>query len=57
MELFEDIKDVSSKETIVSVGNYTDPSFGDIVSENEVKKTFSYLFQFSVKTSDFWIRI
>ena len=39
-ELFEDIKDVSSKETIVSDGNDTDSSFGDIDSENEVKKPF-----------------
>ena len=40
MELFEDIKNVSSKETIVSDGNDTDSSFGDIGSENEVKKPF-----------------
>ena len=57
MELFEDIKDVSSKETIVSVGNDTDSSFGDIDSENEVKKPFQILFQYSVKTADFCIRI
>jgi hypothetical protein len=57
MELFEDIKDVSSKETIFSVGNDTDSSFGDIDSENEVKKPFQILFQYSVKTADFWIRI
>ena len=40
MELFEDIKNVSSKETIVSDGNDTDSSFGDIGSGNKVKKTF-----------------
>ena len=40
MELFEDIKNVSSKETIVSDGNDTDSSLGDIGSENEVKKPF-----------------
>ena len=40
MELFEDIKDVSSKETIVSDGNDTDSSFGDIDGENEVKILF-----------------
>ena len=40
MELFKDIKNVSSKETIVSDGNDTDSSFGDIGSENEVKKPF-----------------
>ena len=40
MELFEDIKNVSSKETIVSDGNDTDSSFGDIDGENEVKTFF-----------------
>ena len=40
MELFEDIKNVSSKETIVSDGNDTDSSFGDIDGENEVKILF-----------------
>ena len=40
VELFEDIKNVSSKETIVSDGNDSDSSFGDIGSENEVRKPF-----------------
>ena len=38
MEQFELIKDVSTKEAIVSDGNDTDSSFGEIDSENEVKK-------------------
>ena len=44
MELFEDIKDVSSKETIFSDGNDTDSSFGVIDSENEVKNPFKFYF-------------
>ena len=40
MEQFELIKDVSSKETILSDGNDTDSSFGEIDSENEVKKLY-----------------
>ena len=44
MELFEDIKNVSSKETIVSDGNDTDSSFGDIDSENEVKTLLMFYF-------------
>ena len=42
MELFKDISDVSSKKNIVSVGNDTDSSFGDIDSENEVHKKLFY---------------
>ena len=38
MEQFELIKDVSTKEAIVSDGNDTDSSFGVIDSENKVKK-------------------
>ena len=38
MEQFELIKDNSTKEAIVSDGNDTDSSFGEIDSENEVKK-------------------
>ena len=33
-------KQSTTKETMVSDGNDTDPSFGDIGSENEVKKRF-----------------
>ena len=40
MEQFELIKDVSTKEAIVSDGNETDSSFGEIDSENEVKNSF-----------------
>ena len=40
MEQFELIKDVSTKEAIVSDGNDTDSSFGEIDSENEVKNSF-----------------
>ena len=40
MELFENIDNISSKETIASDGNDTDSSFGDINSENEVKNSF-----------------
>ena len=42
MEQFELIKDVSSKETILSDGNDTDSSFGEIDSENEVKNLYIY---------------
>ena len=44
MELFEDIKNVSSKETIVSDGNDTDSSFGGTCSENEVKNLLTFDF-------------
>ena len=40
MELFKDIKNVSSKETIVSDGNDTDSSFDIIESEDKVKINF-----------------
>ena len=40
MEQFELIKDVSTKEAIVTDGNDTDSSFGEIDSENEVKNSF-----------------
>ena len=40
MEQFELIKDDSTKEAIVSDGNDTDSSFGEIDSENEVKNSF-----------------
>ena len=40
MEQFELIMDVSTKEAIVSDGNETDSSFGEIDSENEVKNGF-----------------
>ena len=40
MEQFELIKDVSTKEAIVSDGNDTDSSFGEIDSENEVRFFF-----------------
>ena len=40
MEQFELIMDVSTKEAIVSDGNETDSSFGEIDSENEVKNSF-----------------
>ena len=49
MELFE--------ETIVSDGNDTDSSFGDIGSENEVKFPFKVWFRCLVKAADFSIRI
>ena len=44
MEQFELIMDVSTKEAIVSDGNETDSSFGEIDSENEVKNSFLYSF-------------